>query len=209
VNFPSANVRPPHRTSSWRIPGQLMRRGTQLLDQQSWYWGCDVRRPQGNLLLEYGFTRSRLPENVRGSSRYVLESAPGTQLILWGFGVFLGRADVGGLFLQRLRFEPLLTDCPALTTQVWQLSQLPALRPAAAADRPRLTVLLGDLLSRLITYELTVHERLGPAYREDCRAQWSRHRPGVPGENLVTAWQLFAGKLETLDSQAASGVDDS
>lgn len=72
----------------WRFPERLVSQGTKLLTQQCWYWGCDVRRAEGNLLLERGFTRTRPPAGAEGSTAYALEPALGAQLTLWSFGFF-------------------------------------------------------------------------------------------------------------------------
>ncbi|NWF80359.1 MAG: hypothetical protein HXY37_09970 [Chloroflexi bacterium] len=146
-------TRKPVPETTWRFPERLVSRGTRLLTQQCWYWGCDVRRPEGNLLLAHGFARMWPPAGVEGSTLYVLEPAPGAQLILWSFGVFFGRAGAGGLFLDRFRFEPLLTDQTTLPPAIWRNEQLPALSRAADPDRARLSALLGDLLRRVVAYE--------------------------------------------------------
>lgn len=71
-------------------------RGAELMHQQCWCWGQDVRRPEGNLLLENGFERTRAPEDVSGSFRYWLERN-GTRLALWGFGVGCHARRVSGV----------------------------------------------------------------------------------------------------------------
>lgn len=48
-------------------------RGAELMHQQCCCWGQNVRRPEGTLLIEYGFQRSSSPEGISGSSRYWLE----------------------------------------------------------------------------------------------------------------------------------------
>lgn len=186
----------------WRFPERLVSRGTKLLTQQCWYWGCDVRRPEGNLLLEYGFTRTRPPEGVEGSTSYVFELTPGTQLILWSFGVFFGRAGAGGLFLNRFRFEPLLMDQTTLLPEIWRSEQHPALSRAADTDRARLSALLSDLLRRVIAYEHTVLAVQGLAYREVCLAQWSRRKLGIPADALVPAWQTLAEEIQVICMRA-------
>ncbi|MFQ3663564.1 MAG: hypothetical protein SNJ69_14380 [Chloroflexaceae bacterium] len=191
---------------TWRFPERLVSRGTKLLTQQCWYWGCDVRRPEGNLLLALGFERTRPPAGVEGSTLYTLEPAPGEQLILWSFGVFFGRAGTGGLFLNRFRFEPLLTEQAALPPAIWQIEQLPTLFRAGDADRARLSDLLGDLLRRVVTYELTVLAAQGLAYREACLARWSRSKLGLPADALVPAWQTLTVDIEASCSSAAGAT---
>jgi hypothetical protein len=200
----SRATRKPVAETTWRFPERLVSRGTKLLTQQCWYWGCDVRRPEGNLLLQNGFTRTRPPEGVEGSTLYMCEPAPGTQVILWSFGVFFGRAGAGGLFLNRFRFEPLLLEQAALPPAIWQVEQLPTLSRAANADRARLNALLGDLLRWVVAYEHAVLAVQGLAYREACLAQWSRQKLGLPADALVPAWQNLAEEIDVSCSDAAS-----
>lgn len=197
-------TRKPLSEAPWRFPERLVSRGTKLLTQQCWYWGCDVRRPEGNLLLALGFDRTRPPEGVAGSTMYALAPAPDAQVILWSFGVFLGRAGAGGLFLDRFRFEPLLVDQATLPPAIWQVEQLPSRGRAVDADRTRLAALLGDLLRWVIAYEQTVLAVQGLAYREACLDQWSRRKLGLPADALVPAWQALAEEIDVSCSNAAS-----
>jgi hypothetical protein len=192
----SRATRKPVAETTWRFPERLVSRGTRLLTQQCWYWGCDVRRPEGNLLLALGFERTRPPEGVEGSTLYTLEPAPGAQAILWSFGVFFGRAGAGGLFLDRFRFEPLLLEQAALPPAIWQIELLPTMSRAGDADRARLNALLGDLLRWVVAYEQTVLAVQGLAYREACLAQWSRQKLGLPADALVPAWQTLTVDIE-------------
>jgi hypothetical protein len=47
-----------------------------LCEQQFWLFGCDVRRPAGNLLVEWGFTRQR--QGPGRPTRYLRETASET-----------------------------------------------------------------------------------------------------------------------------------
>lgn len=194
----------PAAAAPWRFPERLVSRGSRLLAQQCWYWGCDVRRPEGNLLVALGFARARPPEGVEGGTMYIREPAPDAQLILWSFGVFYGRAGAGGLFLDRFRFEPQLTDGATLAPQIWRIEQLPPRGRAGEADRARLAALLGELIGRVIAYEHTVLAAEGPAYREACLAQWSRRKLGLPADALLPAWRALAAEIDASCTSATS-----
>jgi hypothetical protein len=71
------------------IPALVRRQGRILLNQQCWLWGQDVRRAEGNLLLDFGFERLRAPEEITGSSQYTLALGKNDFLRLWGFGLFM------------------------------------------------------------------------------------------------------------------------
>lgn len=61
--------------------------------------GCAIRRPEGNLLIEYGFERDRPPE--AGCSRYPLRQSARRVLVLRGFGFFPGRSLDSGIYVNR------------------------------------------------------------------------------------------------------------
>ncbi len=69
-------------------------------------WGADVRRPAGNLLIEYGFERYRPPVEVNGCSQYILNIGMHRRICLWGFGLYYGRRR--GIYLGRFQFNPRL-----------------------------------------------------------------------------------------------------
>ena len=54
-----------------------------LLSQQIWAWGQDVRRKQGNLLIEFGFERVKPPADVEiEDSVYTLRLTKNRTIIL-------------------------------------------------------------------------------------------------------------------------------
>ncbi|NCC31023.1 MAG: hypothetical protein EOM24_03245 [Chloroflexia bacterium] len=178
------------------------------MNQQCWYWGCDVRHPERNLLLAYGFDRMPPPKGVAGSTMYTLAPDPGVQVILWSFGVFCGREGAGGLLLNRFRFEPLWTDHAPLASAIWRPEQLPALSWANDANRRGLTTLFGDLLHWVIAYEQTILAVQGLTYREHCLAQWNRRRLGLPADALIPAWQNLAEAIHTSSTGAANELKE-
>jgi hypothetical protein len=46
------------------LPRALRQWGETMIHQQCWNWGQDIRRRRGNLLLEYGFSRYRIPAEL-------------------------------------------------------------------------------------------------------------------------------------------------
>ena len=181
--------------TAWRFPERLVGRGTRLLAQQCWYWGCDVRRPAGNLLLEHGFARTRPPAGTDGSTIYTYAPTREVQIALWSFGVFIGREGLGGLFLDRFRFEPRPLDAAALPPSIWRREDLPPLRRPCERDRERTAALLGDLIGWIVVYEDALLGSYGPGYREACLRQWSRQKLALPADQLVSGWQALAGAI--------------
>lgn len=179
----------------WRLPDRLQVRGTKLLAQQCWGWGCDVRRPEGNLLLAYGFDRHRCPKSGADSSMYALTPAPGVQVALWTFGFGYCQVMDGGLFLDRFLFAPRLFDAAQLPPTIWQPAELPPQRRAEGADDlARLARLLPAALAWIIDYERWALATYGLDYRQNCLAQWSRQKLALPPEQMVAAWESLAAE---------------
>ena len=80
---PADGLTPRERRLS--LPREARFAARELLAQQCWCWGRDVKRAEGNLLLEYGFTRKRAPQNEPDATNYTLRCGSAT-LRLWGFG---------------------------------------------------------------------------------------------------------------------------
>ncbi len=183
---------------AWSFPERLVSQGTKLLTQQCWYWGCDVRRATGNLLLAHGFQRTRPPTGVTGSTIYALTPTPDTQVLLWSFGVFYGQRDHGGVFLNRFRCAPLLTTTATLPPTIWQIDALPPLTRPSKPDQARLGILLPALFDWICRYERAILTVEGLAYREACVAQWSRQRLALPAAGFVAAWADLADVINTI-----------
>jgi len=103
-----------------------------LLSQQIWCWGQDIKRPEGNWLLEIGFERTTPPANQKDcASVYRLKLSAGQRLILRGFGVFFGDDRQGGIFIERYGFSPQFTIHSRLVGDPWFCEDLPPMRPPA------------------------------------------------------------------------------
>lgn len=207
----SARRNQAHRSTTpapWRLPTQLQQRGTKLLTQQCWYWGFDVRRPEGNLLLDYGFARYRSPEGQVGSSMYVLAPKPELQVTLWSFGFSYRHRELGRLYLNRFAFDPLLIDAEELALGICLPDQLPPQRRATSrAEQERLALLLAESISWIVEYERWVLEQYGLDYRRSCLAQWSRQKPALPPEQVILHWEALACACAAACA-VASGKDE-
>lgn len=169
-------------------------RGAELMHQQCWCWGQDVRRPEGNLLLEYGFERSRPPEGVSGSSRYTLHR-DGANLALWGFGAGYAVEGCGGIYVNRYCFVPRWLADRAALDPVWRAEQMASLRrPFTRREIRRSRRLLRSLIRWIATYERWVESACGPHYRARTLASW--HRTSIPAACLALEWELLARHVE-------------
>jgi CxxC-x17-CxxC domain-containing protein len=175
---------------------QLQRLGTALFNQQCWLWSQDIRRVEGNLLIEYGFSRRRPPEHAPGSSVYRLPINPNVMVALWAFGAFYGSATEGGVYLGRYAFAPAWVasldeaHLPHMPDALAIVSQ-----PRSYADHQRFRLLLVDMLRWIGAYEQWVVETIGLDYRRECVATWTRG-PQTPAERVVTEWRNLAAYCE-------------
>lgn len=94
----------------WCLPRTVQNFGLKLTAQQLWCWGQDIERRDGNLLVQYGMTQQRYTGRDERSTCYRLDDGQ-TAICLWGFGLFFGLRDVGGLYLGRFDFRPQWTEC--------------------------------------------------------------------------------------------------
>ncbi len=173
------------------IPTDVRRRGRILLNQQLWLWGQDIRRPEGNALIAYGFARSTPPEGQRGSNTYLLRLPDGASILLWAFGFFYQREELGGVFLPRFGFTPRLARCAAPPEGVWSATQLRDCCPPHGAQAwARAHRLFIPALRWVADYERWVLGARGADYRRSCVGSWQKEQ--VPAEGLDGAWDALA-----------------
>jgi hypothetical protein len=178
------------------IPARLRRQGSLQLNQQCWVWGQDVRRAEGNLLLESGFVRRRAEDGSLASSQYTLEVRAGMCLRLWGYGLYFGEIQGSGIYLNRFEFLPRVAVSDGERWHgVGEFTEL-----ALAAD----TVLLGEAIRAIANYERWVLSTFGVAYRRACLAGWSK-RQLDPVASPVE-WETLAHRLESLRCKQAADV---
>jgi len=181
------------------IPARLRRQGSVQLNQQCWVWGQDVRRKEGNLLLEFGFARCRAGDGSAASSQYTLEVREGICLRLWGYGVYFGEILGSGIYLNRFEFLP---RAAVSYGERWHsVSEFAELAPMAD------TVLLEEALGSIARYQRWVLGTRGVAYRIACLAGWGKRQLApatAPAgwEQLACSLKLLRGSDSLMRSQA-------
>jgi len=145
------------------LPVDLRNRGILLLNQQCWVWGRDILRPEGNLLIEYGFDKTKPPKGIEGSTQYTFKMASGTIIRLWGFGMFYGRTR--GIHLNRYEFEPRVAR---ITNDLWRADRLGPMVPLRRYSGLR------PILLWIASYEEWVLTRYGRTYRKQCLIGWKK-----------------------------------
>lgn len=181
-------IRPSEELGS---PASAERFAAGLLDQQMWCWGCDIRRREGNLLLQYGFNRWRPPEGTLESTAYQFDAPTGSQVVLWGFGLFYGDTANGGLYLKRFAFAPLWCPNTDLRAALWRPEELPEFRsPQTARERCSVRRLVSAALHWTAQYETWVLATLGLDYRHQCLAGWDK--AVAEAETVPDHWHRLA-----------------
>ncbi len=182
------------KIARWAFNGKFGRNFATAFDLQMWCFGCDIRREQGNLLLEYGFVRDRPEGTITGASHYTKKIDDEHSIHLWGFAVIVS-SRVHGLCLRRYERIPLLAVAPQITPRAWRPHDLPHfLPPRTAADIERASRLLFIISDELTKYERFVQSRTITSYRASCLKQ-RRSRKALAGTPLWAAWSELHSKL--------------
>lgn len=180
-------------TSAWGLQRRVQ---AQLLDHQLWCLGCDIRSPEGNLLLAFGFERHRPPAGRTGSSAYRLRDAGrSSTIVCWGFGIAVETTDER-LFLRR---HPFLVEHYTGDARETIGFDLPARRPGlslADDDAPRQA--FASLARLWASYERWIASTAPATWRRQCWAERPRHvrralRFGA--DELERGWMAMAGAL--------------
>jgi hypothetical protein len=174
-----------------QIPPDIDALGTALFIQQMGLWGQDTKRPEGNLFLEYGFTRERPPAGAEGDTSYLLHLDSKKSLVLWRFGLFYLDTQIGGILLKRRNFIPKLTSLLSIPTNRWQLTDIPSATPPSTVTEVRQAfTLLSAALLWISDYEKWVKSTLGEAYRLDCLEK--QNEAIIPAQGFDAEWKRLA-----------------
>ena len=174
----------------WCMPAVACRFGQRLMSQQAWCWGRDIKFPQRNLLMRYGFQRHRDPLGRERATCYRLDRND-CHVALWGFGMFYGERRLGGLFLDRFDIRPAWAPVESLSLAIHWPSELPTFsRPRNGPEWCRARCLWQRALRWIARYEIWIRNEVGLAYRQDCVNTWLR--PFVPAGKIIPAWRFLS-----------------
>ena len=171
--------------------GSFAKHAADLLDQQLWCFGYDIRRPEGNLLVECDCQRLSAPESSDCSSCYRADLASGARLTLRGFGMLCEESDRShGAFIHRDGFRiSWLSSEPA--SPPWSLSDLPRHASVPRHALEQVARLVSRAASWIADYEVEISDRLGVEYRS--RALEARDKPAaIDPADLPSAWRSLA-----------------
>lgn len=200
---PTKNGVPGSRSGQgWCMPRTIRNFGVELLAQQLWCWGQDIECPDGNLLMQFGFERLRCPGDAEQSTCYRLDSKD-IHVCMWGFGMFFGQRDLGGLYLSRVGFTPRWAPIESLSLEIHEPLDLPFfLRPRGRSQWSRARELWKSLQQWIADYERWVSRCVGLAYRRGCVDSWLR--PFVRADRMASAWQFLGGRRWEQSDQSLS-----
>lgn len=160
------------------------------MQQQVWCWGRDIEFPEGNLLMRFGFERHRDRTPVQRSSCYRLDRDE-LHVCLWGFGMFFGRRELGGLFLDRFDFRPRWAPIESLSLAIHAPEDLPVFaRPRGRVQWKPARKLWRAALRWIADYESWIRTNVGVEYRSECVASWLK--PFVRAEKMAAAWKFLS-----------------
>ena len=162
-----------------------------LLNQQIWYWGRDICKEEGNLLVEIGFERIEPPlDSDALSSVYSIELPTNRNIILRGYGIFYGCSGYGGIFLPRREFLPGYITDSKLQYPPWLETDLPEFRFPLENELQDYTFLLVELIEWIQHYEQNILENHGLEYRLSVLTRWDNGKRRInKTEDVVMEWQ--------------------
>ncbi|MEE2938404.1 MAG: hypothetical protein VYA84_20645 [Planctomycetota bacterium] len=196
---PSATSRRTRAGQGWCIPRTARRFGEKLMSQQLWCWGRDVLHPEGNLLMQFGFERHRDNDPAERSTCYRLDEKD-LHVCLWGFGMFFGSRQLGGLYLSRFDFIPTWAPVESVCLGLHWPDELPFFsRPQGESQWKRARKLWTQSMRWIASYESWIRENTGVLYRRDCVDTWLR--PFVRAEKTVAAWRYLSRQPWTRPNQ--------
>jgi hypothetical protein len=176
----------------WCMPKTVRRFGSRLLAQELWCVGRDIEHPNDNLLMRYGFERYRDRETSDRSTCYRLDRDE-LHVALWGFGMFFGKRELGGLFLGRVEFCPDWAPIESVSLAIHWPDDLPKFtRPHGLDQWRRARELWTSMLLWVSEYEQWIIETAGLEYRQQCVASWLR--PFVHADQMAPAWQFLGSR---------------
>lgn len=191
------------KTRYWlNYPANYKKQLQPLLHQQMWLFGQDILSPYGNLLYQYNFTHHHTKNN--GSSMYTCTNKD-QQIVLWGWGVWFGKQNLGAVFVNRYKALPRFTAVSTLSDSVHRELSLPHLTHRVESEEQvkAMRQLWRELLQWLAAYETWVLEKFGTDWRQKALKPFPHAvTPLAEISQLATQWQLLSCQSQTLNIES-------
>lgn len=189
----------PSTTQALGLPPAIRALGDATLEKQLWCLGQDIRRPEGNLMMEYGFERNRPGTNVMGSSAYSLNDGT-TQVVVWGWGIAIAEAGKGALWIRRNNFDPQWSPIEEIPSTVFRPEDLPrSMVPSTPEEEGHALHLFQTLCSTLAKYETWIDLNQQSSYRADILARHPSRRQEDTTEthDMAGQWLTLSEMIDT------------
>ncbi len=171
--------------------------GELLLHHQCWFFGRNIWHSKGNLLIRYGFERCGAAENQAGSNCYRLRNEEAVEINLWGWGIFYGDLQAGGVFIKRYDFRPRLFAVGKLNLPIFKSEQLPPSRlPREAVQIKTARYLTIEFVNWILRYEDWIEKTCGKSWRRKCLREWDKS--AFPARRIKANWQNLQNKIREL-----------
>lgn len=179
-------------TELWDVSTSAHKAAVDLLDQQMYLLGCDVRCSQRNLLIDYGFHRTRGDSDDRGASRYDIKREK-TLLQLWGSAFAYAEQGLGAITVKRDQFKVGVFKTSDSSLRQMTLAGLDQL--SSLSSLGQLEMLFSRLFHWIADYEAWVLKTMGADYRRHCvEEHLTRPRSAVLAECLPHLWSQIADR---------------
>jgi hypothetical protein len=177
---------------------KINRKSKALYNTQMWCLGCDILYPKKNLLVEYGFAKSRPPPPMWGSSSYELLTQDSFSLTLWAFGVVIKHHQVGSLYIKRHEFDLRYSNNLIDTKNCFRPSGLAVIKRSNESNYESILILLQRLCQIFSDYELWLAKTTPPQYREKIFVRGKKIAKGITKQSLSGEWNKLALEFTSL-----------
>ncbi len=176
------------------LPGKSKAFYDDLLHQQFWCFGADIRRDDPKLLPELGFSSVRAPEGEQGSATYWAELPSGLSLTLWGFGCLIERKGESAMYISRFSINPQPARVDRPLPHIWLPTHLEGFLDDSALDWHGRITLLIELARWFASYERFCIQSIGTDARQATLIPWGS-RCVCPAAAIAEHWDDLASLL--------------
>ncbi len=171
--------------------------GENLMNHQCWNFGRDILHPSGNLLIRYGFERFGVPKGKTGGNSYRMDLDENSELVLWGFGIFLGETETGGIYINRFDFSPKILKKSRLKLPITESDQLPYRRNPLTTDERKIALdKTKRIVNWIIKYESWIEKVCNKNWRKECLDDWGKAT--LKPKQIKSGWRKLQNNLKKL-----------
>lgn len=161
---------------------------SKMFDQQMWCWGFDIREPMSNKLVQYGFGKVRISDDLKIPSQYSI-IYKNYLIYLWGFGGLISKDKDHALFIKRFDLYPKQLEYIPEDLKICLYKDI---EKYFMKDSYRLDNIHYELLAifydMIIDYEQWIIKLMGIGYRENTLSSWIKKKI-VDAENIIPTWK--------------------